>query len=82
MQNQSVRESNQSKSNPFKEYFQIQENEPQNEKIRNSIKMIDNKYVEKILGIPESKQTALETKINKNLSGKNLIKRTNTRFLS
>ena len=85
MQNKSVKQDNSpSKSNPFKEYFQIEDNEMKNDELKSSTMTTlysTDKYTEKILG-KESIETALETKLNKNLNGKQNFRRRSSRFLS
>ena len=76
---QSVRP-NQSKNNPFKEFFQM--NEEENTILKNSFTLFSNKFFDNIIGEEEFKETALDTKIDKQLSEKKELKRKKSIYIS
>ena len=83
MNNQSVKQDySPKKENPFKEYFKIPEDD-QN-LMQTSTNFFSDKYRDKILGERDKedlKETALETKLNQQLKGKD-FKRRSSKFLS
>ena len=82
MNNQSVKQDYiPKKENPFNEYFKIQEEQ---NLIQSSTNLFSVKYHDKILGEKDKedfKETALETKLNQQLKGKD-FKRRSSKFLS
>ncbi len=84
MKNQSTLSDSPSKLNQFKEYFRSMEEDPENKNglSQSTMKLNFVNYQNKILGEIESRETLLETKINKQLSGKKVIKRRSSKFLS
>ena len=79
--NQSIKpKKNQTKNNPFKEYFQIDEEE--NKMLQNSFTLFSGKYFGNIIGEKEFKETAIEAKINRQLNGKIFLKRKTSIYIS
>ena len=68
-------------NNPFKEYFEMQDNEQKNDDCKASTIIISDKYFENILG-KEIEETALETKLTKQLNGKGYIRRRSSHYLT
>ena len=81
MKNLSVLHNSPSKSNPFKEYF-LEDSEKKNDLSQSSTKLNFDIYQNEVLGDVELRETLLETKINKQLSGKKVIRRRSSKFLS
>ena len=68
-------------NNPFKEYFEMQDNEQKSDDYKASTIIISDKYFEKLLG-KEIEETALETKLTKQLNGKGYIRRRSSHYLT